>query len=133
MILAVVLVLFLGALGIHNFYLGYINYHHLRTLTCAKRWGFPGGYWIKKGVAQLILSLVGWATTFIVIGYLPLAIVYIWIFIEFIQLLILSKKAQMSLASGMNLTTYRVSCNVKCVGNLSLPTERRNVKRVEIL
>ena len=66
MILAVVLVLFLGTLGIHNFYLGYI----------------------KKGVAQLVLCLVGWATTFILIGYIPLAVLYVWIFIEFIQLLV---------------------------------------------
>lgn len=66
MILAVVLVLFLGTFGIHNFYLGYM----------------------KKGVAQLILCLVGWLTTFLIIGYIPLAILYVWIFIEFIQLLI---------------------------------------------
>lgn len=66
MILAVVLVLFLGTFGIHNFYLGYI----------------------KKGVAQLVLCLVGWATTFILIGYIPLAVLCVWIFIEFIQLLV---------------------------------------------
>lgn len=66
MVLAVVLVLFLGTLGIHNFYLGYM----------------------KKGVAQLVLCLVGWSTTFILIGYIPLAILYVWIIIEFIQLLI---------------------------------------------
>ena len=45
----------------------------------------------------------------------------------------LSKKAPMSLASEMNLTYCSLLCSIERVGNLSLPTGRRNVKRVEIL
>ena len=39
----------------------------------------------------------------------------------------------MYLASEMNLTYGSLPCTIKHVGNLSLPTGRRNVKRVEIL
>ena len=45
----------------------------------------------------------------------------------------LSKKAPMFLVSEMNLTYCSQLHTVECVGNLSLPTGRRNVKRVEIL
>ena len=58
-IAAVILAFFLGGLGVHNFYLGYNN----------------------KGVAQLLLTIVGWI---IIIG--PI-ISWIWAFIEFILLL----------------------------------------------
>ena len=58
--LAYVLLIFLGQLGIHRFYLGRVG----------------------TGVAQLLLGLVGWATVWIVIGFVPLAILWIWVFID---------------------------------------------------
>ncbi|API94313.1 TM2 domain-containing protein [Virgibacillus pantothenticus] len=60
MLLAYVLLIFLGSLGIHRFYLN------------------------RKGsaIAQLLLSVIGWITVFIIIGFIPLAIVYIWLFVD---------------------------------------------------
>ncbi|AUJ23463.1 MULTISPECIES: TM2 domain-containing protein [Virgibacillus] len=60
MLLAYVLLIFLGTLGIHRFYLD------------------------KKGTAitQLILSVVGGLTAIILIGFIPLIIVGIWLFID---------------------------------------------------
>lgn len=66
MILAVILALFIGSLGIHNFYLGKTG----------------------RGITQLILSVIGWLTTFLYIGYIPLTIVFIWVVIEIIQMLV---------------------------------------------
>lgn len=59
-VLAYILLIFLGSLGIHRFYLG-------RTGTA---------------IAQLILSIVGWVTAIIIIGFIPLAIVGIWLIID---------------------------------------------------
>jgi TM2 domain-containing membrane protein YozV len=60
LLLAYVLLIFLGSLGIHRFYLD------------------------RKGsaIAQLLLSVIGWITVFIIIGFIPLAIVYIWLFVD---------------------------------------------------
>lgn len=60
MLLAYILLIFLGTLGIHRFYLG------------------------KKGsaITQLVLTLVGWATTVILVGFGLLAIVGIWVFVD---------------------------------------------------
>ncbi len=60
MLLAYILWLFLGQLGVHRFYTGY-----------------TGG-----AIAQLILGVVGWATTWILIGWIPLTILFIWLFID---------------------------------------------------
>lgn len=54
------LAIFLGALGIHNFYLGYNN----------------------KGIAQILLTVIGWA----VFGLGPIAAA-IWSLIEGIEIL----------------------------------------------
>lgn len=51
---------FLGSLGVHNFYLGKKN----------------------AGIAQLILNIVGWATTWLLIGFLFLFVLWIWVFID---------------------------------------------------
>gem|GEM_PF-145435 len=62
---AALLAFFLGGLGVHNFYLGYTG----------------------KGVAQLIITILGFVTTIIGVGFLLLLAVWIWAFIEFILIL----------------------------------------------
>ena len=59
-IAAALLAFFLGAFGVHNFYLGYTG----------------------RGVAQLLLTLIGWLLLF-----LGPAIAGIWAFVEFILIL----------------------------------------------
>lgn len=65
LVAAALLAFFLGGLGIHNFYLG-------RT---------------GRGVAQLVLTLVGWATSWLIIGWFLLIPVAIWVLVEFILIL----------------------------------------------
>lgn len=64
-IVAALLAFFLGALGIHNFYLGHK----------------------KKAIIQLVLYIVGWATAAIGIGFVFTGAVGIWAFVEFIMIL----------------------------------------------
>lgn len=61
---ALILVIFVGSLGVHNFYLGHTG----------------------KGIAQLSLTVIGWITSFLLIGFVFLAIVGIWVLIELIQI-----------------------------------------------
>ncbi len=65
-IVAVLLALFLGCLGIHNFYLGYT----------------------RRGIIELITFLAGAIGIFVVIGFVILPILGIWVFIEFIMILV---------------------------------------------
>lgn len=60
MLLAYILLIFLGSLGIHRFYLD------------------------KKGTAiiQLTLAIFGWATSWLLIGFVPLFILGIWLFVD---------------------------------------------------
>ena len=60
-VVAAVLCFFLGTLGVHNFYLG----------NKGKAW------------TQLIFTVLGWITAIVFIGFLFLAVVSVWIFIEF--------------------------------------------------
>lgn len=68
-VIALLLAFFLGSFGAHNFYLG------------------------RKGIGltQLILTIVGYALVVVLIGFLPLAIVGIWIFVDMIQILMTSE------------------------------------------
>ena len=56
---------FLGSLGVHNFYLG------------------------RTGIAitQLILTLVGYATVWFLVGFIPLAVVFVWLIVDLIMIL----------------------------------------------
>ena len=64
------LALFLGQLGIHRFYLGKIG----------------------TGVVMLVLTVVGWATVWLIFGFIPLAVVWLWNLIDFIMILAGSMK-----------------------------------------
>lgn len=61
-ILAAVLAFF-GGFGVHNFYLGYTS----------------------RGITQLVLYLIGLATSIILVGFVFLVAVGLWVFIEFID------------------------------------------------
>lgn len=63
-ITAILLALFLGGLGIHNFYLGYTN----------------------KAIAQLVIYLVSIPLMAIIIGFFTIFIPGIWAFVELIML-----------------------------------------------
>lgn len=65
-VVAALLAFFLGALGIHNFYLGHK----------------------KKAIIQLVLTIVGGLTAAIGIGFVFTGAVGIWAFVEFIMILI---------------------------------------------
>ena len=64
-IVAAVLAVFLGTLGVHNFYLGYQ----------------------RRAKWQLGLTIFGWATAIVLIGFPFIFAVQIWAFVEFILIL----------------------------------------------
>jgi len=57
MAVAYLLLIFLGMLGIHRFYLGHS----------------------RSAIVQLLLGLCGWATTWLLIGFVPLAVLWMWL------------------------------------------------------
>lgn len=65
-LVALLLLVFLGGVGAHNFYLG------------------------RKDVAltQLILTLVGMLTIWIFIGLIPLMVVWVWVVVDLILILL---------------------------------------------
>lgn len=65
-IIAVILALLAGGLGLHQFYLGFIG----------------------KGVTQLILTVLGSLLTIILIGYVFLGIVAVWVFFDIVLMLV---------------------------------------------
>jgi TM2 domain-containing membrane protein YozV len=58
--IAYALLIFLGQFGLHRFYLN-------RPVS---------------GVIQLLLGVIGWATSWLLIGYIPLAILWLWLVID---------------------------------------------------
>lgn len=58
--IAYILWLFLGTLGIHRFYLGHNG----------------------SAVAQLVLTVIGWATAILLVGFVFLAVVWVWVIID---------------------------------------------------
>ena len=64
MAVAVLLWFFLGHLGVHRFYLGHAG----------------------TGMAQLLLTVVGWATIVFLIGAIPLLILVIWWIVDIFSL-----------------------------------------------
>lgn len=70
MVVAVLLAVFLGTLGIHNFYLGYT----------------------QKAVIQLVLTIVGWATSWLFVGLLAVFAVAVWVIVDIVQ--IVSRQGQ---------------------------------------
>lgn len=69
-VVAALLAWFLGSAGVHNFYLGNT----------------------KRGFVQLALLVVGVLTSFFLVGFIFLAVVGIWAFVEFIMILVGSGK-----------------------------------------
>ena len=37
---------------------------------------------MARAIAQLVLSIIGWLTVWFIIGFIPLAIVWIWVFVD---------------------------------------------------
>ncbi len=64
-IVALLLVIFLGGLGIHRFYLGYTGI----------------------GIVQLLMALIGTILIFVLIGYFILLGLYIWLIIDLIRII----------------------------------------------
>ena len=64
MIVAIILAIFLGSLGVHNFYLGFT----------------------QKGIVQLVLTVVGWATSWLLIGLVAVFAVFVWVIVDIIQI-----------------------------------------------
>lgn len=82
-IAALLLCFFFGTLGVHNFYLGYVG----------------------RGIAQLILGILGWGTLwFFGFGLLFLIPMWIWVFVEFVLLLVSSAGYGSRNARGIPLT-----------------------------
>lgn len=65
MLLSALLAFFLGTLGVHNFYLGNK----------------------QKGIIQLVMLVMGYATAIILIGIPVLLALHLWVFVEFILIL----------------------------------------------
>ena len=67
-VVTLLLVLFFGSLGAHNFYLGYRN----------------------RGIAQLALTVIGWFSAVLIIGFVLLAVVGVWVLVDLIRILLRS-------------------------------------------
>lgn len=65
-VVAILLAFFLGGLGAHRFYAGKIG----------------------SGIAQLVLTIIGWITAIFVIGFFIIFAVGIWVLIDFIMIIL---------------------------------------------
>lgn len=59
-VVAYLLLIFLGAFGAHRFYLGHIG----------------------TGLAQLALNVIGWLLVIVVIGFIPLSVLGLWLIVD---------------------------------------------------
>ncbi|MBM7599838.1 TM2 domain-containing membrane protein YozV [Virgibacillus halotolerans] len=59
-LLAYILWFFLGNLGVHRFYTGRVG----------------------TGIVQILLSVVGWATVWLFIGWFFLAVLWLWLIVD---------------------------------------------------
>jgi TM2 domain-containing membrane protein YozV len=73
-LIALLLCIFLGHLGIHRFYMGHTG----------------------AGVAILLLSVIGWVTACVAIGFLFLAVAWVWTIVD----LVLICTNQLRMADG---------------------------------
>ncbi|KAE8764127.1 TM2 domain-containing protein [Georgenia thermotolerans] len=80
-LLTAVLASFFGHLGVHNFYLGYTG----------------------TAVAQLVLGIVGWLTSFIIVGFFILVPLWIWVIVELILFLVAKEGRYSRSANGVPL------------------------------
>lgn len=69
-VIAILLWLFLGGFGVHRMYLGKV----------------------ASGVVMAILTIVGWFTLAIVIGIIPLLIVFVWWVFDLIMIIVAANK-----------------------------------------
>ena len=88
-VVAALLSFFLGALGIHRFYLGRIG----------------------SGIVMLVLNAIGWLTTGLIIGFGILAFVEIWALIDFIRILCNGLSDSQGRKLKLQYTINLVMCN----------------------
>lgn len=77
LVVAYLLLIFLGEFGAHRFYLT--------------------GKYQGAALAQLILGVIGWMTVWVLIGFLPLTVVYTWNVIDLFLLPGIAKDGQEAL------------------------------------
>jgi TM2 domain-containing membrane protein YozV len=114
MALAYVLLIVLGQLGVHRFYL--------------ERSG--------SGFAQLILGIVGWLTIWVAIGILPLAILWIWLIADLFLIPGMAREGnqRVGVATSVAATTQmpmRSSSEIRKGAYEELPREEEERQRAE--
>lgn len=80
MLIAYLLAIFVGTLGLHRFYLGEKN----------------------TAIAQLVMTIAGWLTIWIFIGALPLMAVGIWVLVDLFLIPGLVAKQNNKLIASLN-------------------------------